>query len=31
MGWVTKRIELPANWDKLVEKYRDIVPTYVRY
>jgi len=27
----TKKIELPANWDKLVKKYKDVVPTYVRY
>jgi len=30
-NWVTKKIELPQNWDKLVEKYKDLVPTYVRY
>ena len=30
-GWVTKKIELPANWDKLVKKYKDLVPTYARY
>jgi hypothetical protein len=29
--WVTKKVELPKNWDKLVKKYRDLVPTYVRY
>ena len=29
--WVTKKIELPANWDKLVEKYKNLVPTHVRY
>ncbi|MFC2020927.1 hypothetical protein ACFLU1_03940, partial [Chloroflexota bacterium] len=29
--WVTKKIELPANWDALVKKYKDVVPTYVRY
>ncbi len=28
--WVTKKIELPANWEELVKKYEDIVPTYVR-
>ena len=28
---VTQKIDLPANWDKLVEKYKDLVPTYVRY
>ncbi|MBI4295716.1 MAG: hypothetical protein HY667_01220 [Chloroflexi bacterium] len=27
----TERIELPANWAKLVDKYRDVVPTYIRY
>ncbi len=31
MDWVTKKVELPANWDKLVEKYKNIVPTYARY
>ncbi len=31
MSWVTQKIELPANWSSLVEKYKDIVPTYVRY
>ncbi|MBI4295684.1 MAG: hypothetical protein HY667_01060 [Chloroflexi bacterium] len=29
--WITRKAELPANWDKLVQKYKDIVPTYVRY
>ncbi len=29
--WVTKKIELPANWNKLVAKYRSVVPTYERY
>jgi hypothetical protein len=28
---VTQKIELPANWDKLVKKYKDIIPTYARY
>ncbi len=28
---VTKKIELPAHWDKLVQKYKAIVPTYARY
>jgi hypothetical protein len=28
---VTKKIELPANWDKLVARYKDIVPTYAPY
>lgn len=27
----TQKIELPANWDKLVQKYKDVVPAYVRY
>jgi hypothetical protein len=30
-GWVTKKIRLPSNWDKLVAKYRDMVPNYLRY
>jgi hypothetical protein len=30
-GWVTKRIELPSNWNELVAKYKDVVPSYVRY
>jgi hypothetical protein len=30
-GWATRKMELPANWDSLVKKYQDIVPTYVRY
>ena len=25
------KVELPANWDKLVQKHKDIVPTYARY
>ena len=29
--FVTKKVELPANWEKLVRKYKDIKPTYVRY
>jgi hypothetical protein len=27
----TEKVELPANWDKLVKKYKDVVPNYVRY
>jgi len=30
-GLATEKVELPANWDKLVAKYKDIVPTYVMY
>jgi hypothetical protein len=29
--FVTQKVDLPANWDKLVKKYKDIVPTHVRY
>jgi hypothetical protein len=29
--WVMKKIDLPANWDNLVKKYQDVVPTYARY
>ena len=28
---VIKKAELPANWDKLVAKYKNIVPSYIRY
>jgi len=28
---VTKKIELPGNWAQLVKKYRNVVPTYLRY
>ncbi len=27
----TEKVDLPANWDKLVKKYRDLVPQYYRY
>jgi hypothetical protein len=27
----TQKIELPANWDKLVKKYKNIVPAYAKY
>lgn len=29
--FVTKKIQLPENWGKLVAKYKNIVPTYARY
>ena len=28
---VVKKVTLPANWDRLVKKYQDIVPTYELY
>lgn len=28
---ITKKVELPANWDNLVKKYKDMMPMYVRY
>jgi hypothetical protein len=28
---VTKKVDLPKNWAQLVKKYKNIVPTYVRY
>ncbi|MFC1949922.1 hypothetical protein ACFLW0_07115 [Chloroflexota bacterium] len=28
---VTKKAELPANWNKLVTKYKNVVPTYALY
>jgi len=30
-SFVTKKIELPRNWDKLVAKYKAIVPNYESY
>jgi hypothetical protein len=30
-GPAIRKIELPANWDKLVKKYKDIVPKYSLY
>ncbi|MDZ7261745.1 MAG: hypothetical protein ONB05_06535 [candidate division KSB1 bacterium] len=30
-GKTMTKIELPANWDKLVAKYKDVVPKYVLY
>ena len=29
--FVTKKIRLPRNWDELVKKHKDIVPTYATY
>jgi len=26
--WVTKKVDLPANWDNLVAKYKNVVPKY---
>jgi hypothetical protein len=26
--WVTKKVELPANWHKLVNRYKNLVPKY---
>ena len=30
-GFVTKKVGLPENWDKLVAKYKNVVPVYARY
>jgi hypothetical protein len=30
-GWVTKKIELPKNWNALVKKYKDVVPAFIKY
>jgi hypothetical protein len=27
----TKKVELPANWDTLVQKYKNVVPNYALY
>jgi hypothetical protein len=29
--FVTTKIDLPKNWDKLVEKYKNVIPTYAGY
>jgi len=29
--FVTQKIRLPRNWDELVKKYKNVVPTYARY
>jgi hypothetical protein len=29
--WVMKKVELPSKWDRLVKKYKDVVPIYTRY
>ena len=29
--FVTKQIELPRNWDKVVAKYRNVIPMYAEY
>jgi hypothetical protein len=29
--FVTTKIDLPRNWDKLVEKYKNVVPVYTGY
>ena len=28
---VTRKVDLPKNWAQLVKKYKNVVPTYVRY
>ena len=30
-GKMMEKITLPANWDKLVAKYKDVIPSYARY
>jgi hypothetical protein len=30
-GFITRKIELPRNWDKLVAKYRNVVPNHKAY
>ena len=27
----TEKADLPANWDKLVQKYKNVIPTYLKY
>ncbi|MBN1191682.1 MAG: hypothetical protein JXA46_18155 [Dehalococcoidales bacterium] len=28
---ITRKIEFPANWEKLVRKYGDVIPAYMKY
>jgi hypothetical protein len=30
-SFVTKKISLPRNWEALAAKYKNLVPTYVKY
>lgn len=30
-GFITQKIALPVNWDRLAHRYKHMVPTYVRY
>ena len=30
-SFVTRKIELPSNWEELNKKYKTLVPTYVKY
>jgi hypothetical protein len=29
--FVSKKIELPKDWNELASKYKNLIPTYVRY
>jgi hypothetical protein len=31
LGWTTKKIQLPANWEGLVKKYKNVVHNYALY
>ncbi|MFH1652117.1 MAG: hypothetical protein ABID87_08485 [Chloroflexota bacterium] len=31
VDFVTRKVELPSGWAKLVKKYKDVVPAYQRY
>lgn len=30
-AWFSRPVQLPANWEQLVAKYQNVVPTYIRY
>ncbi len=30
-AWVTKQVSLPAHWESLVKKYRNLVPNHIKY
>jgi hypothetical protein len=29
--FVSKKIQLPKNWKELAAKYKNLIPTYVKY
>jgi len=29
--FITKKIQLPSNWGQIATKYKNTIPTYIRY